>query len=96
MNGEAGTPRSYVVQRIAGGIPLRRNRVHIRTTRENFDPPVPDGEDEDVVVGLTDAGNEPQVTLPVTTQETLPAPIERVVRRSDRVRKQTQFYQAEQ
>ena len=51
--------------------------------------------DEDVV-GLTDAGNEPQVTLPVTTQETLPAPIERVVRRSDRVRKQTQFYQAEQ
>ena len=96
VNGEAGTPRSYVVQRIAGGIPLRRNRVHIRTTRENFDPPVPDGEDEDVVVGLTDAGNEPQVTLPVTTQETLPAPIERVVRRSDRVRKQTQFYQAEQ
>ena len=83
------------MQRIAGGIPLRRNRVHIRTTRENFDPPVQDGDDEDVV-GLPDAGNEPQVTLPVTTQETLPAPIERVVRRSDRVRKQTQFYQAEQ
>ena len=77
------------------GVPLRRNRVHFRTTRENFDGPLHNGEEEDVV-GQADADNEPQVTVPVTAEETLPAPAERVVRRSDRVRKQTQFYQAEQ
>ena len=95
VSGEAGTPRSYVVQRVAGGVPLRRNRVHIRTTRENFDGPLHNGEEEDVV-GQADADNEPQVTVPVTAEETLPAPVERVVRRSDRVRNQTQFYQAGQ
>ena len=34
--GEAGTPRSYLVQRCAGGIPLRRNRQHIRPTHERW------------------------------------------------------------
>ena len=96
VNGEAGTPRSYVVQRVAGGVPLRRNRVHIRTTRENFAAPVVNGEEEDVGVGQGDADNEPQVTVPVTNHETLLAPSEPVVRRSDRMRKQTQFYQAGQ
>ena len=47
---EAGTPRSYIVQRVAGGAPLRRNRVQLRTTRQNFhvETPVADnneGED---------------------------------------------------
>ena len=94
MNGEAGTPRSYIVQRVAGGVPLRRNRMHIRTTRENFGPPVVGGEEEDVDVGQSYADNEPQVTVPVTNEETLYAPSEPVVRRSDRIKKQTQFYQA--
>ena len=33
---KAGTPRSYIVQRCAGGVPLRRNRQHIRPTREDW------------------------------------------------------------
>ena len=36
VTGIAGTPRSYVVQRLAGGMPLRRNRVHLRPTSEVF------------------------------------------------------------
>ena len=36
VKGDAGTPRSYMVERVAGGVPLRRNRVHLRTTREDF------------------------------------------------------------
>ena len=52
------------------------------------------GEEEDVDVGQSYADNEPQVTVPVTNEETLYAPSEPVVRRSDRIKKQTQFYQA--
>ena len=33
---KADTPRSYLVQRCAGGVPLRRNRQHIRPTHENW------------------------------------------------------------
>ena len=33
---EAGTPRSYLVQRCAGGVPLRRNRQQIRPTQEQW------------------------------------------------------------
>ena len=33
---KAKTPRSYIVQRCAGGIPLRRNRQHIRPTHEQW------------------------------------------------------------
>ena len=47
-----------------------------------------------VDVGQSYADNEPQVTVPVTNEETLYAPSEPVVRRSDRIKKQTQFYQA--
>ena len=36
VSGYADTPRSYYVERVAGGVPLRRNRVHLRTTRESF------------------------------------------------------------
>ena len=58
--------------------------------------PVVNGEEEDVGVGQGDADNEPQVTVPVTNHESLLAPSEPVLRRSDRMRKQTQFYQAGQ
>ena len=36
VTGHAGTPRSYIVQRLAGGMPFRRNRVHFRPTKEVF------------------------------------------------------------
>ena len=84
------------MQRTDGGVPLRRNRVHLRTTRENFDDPIVHSEDADDVAGPVDAGNKPRVTVPVATPETLSAPVECIVHRSDRVRKQTQFYQTGQ
>ena len=33
---KAETPRSFIIQRCAGGVPLRRNRQHIRNTREQW------------------------------------------------------------
>ena len=33
---KADTPRSYIVQRCAGGVPLRRNRQQIRATHEQW------------------------------------------------------------
>ncbi len=36
ITGRADTPRSYLIQRCAGGIPLRRNRQHIRPTHEQW------------------------------------------------------------
>ena len=33
---KADTPRSYIVQRCAGGVPLRRNRQHLRPTGEQW------------------------------------------------------------
>lgn len=34
---KAATPRSYIVQRMSGGVPLRRNRQHLKTTIETWD-----------------------------------------------------------
>ena len=36
LTGIANTPRSYFVQRLEGGVPLRRNRIHIKPTKENW------------------------------------------------------------
>ena len=33
---QAATPRSYIIQRVAGGLPLRRNRQHIRPSCEEW------------------------------------------------------------
>ena len=33
---QAATPRSYIIQRVAGGLPLRRNRQHIRPSCEQW------------------------------------------------------------
>ena len=43
---QAGTPRSYVVQRVAGGVPLRRNRQQIRPTSEQWRVGDPAEQDE--------------------------------------------------
>ena len=93
VTGEASTPRSYIVQRMAGGAPLRRNRVHLRTTRENFGKPLPDEDVDEVDATPTvhpadEPGISPPVTLPVSA---VPEP-----RRGTRERKPTQFYQAGQ
>ena len=32
----ANTPRSYMIRRLSGGVPLRRNEIHIRPTMEKW------------------------------------------------------------
>ena len=86
----APTPRSYVVRRVAGGVPLRRNRVHLRTTREDFPRVSSDGEEEEEE-DVGDASVAPPVT--VQAPRALSAPVMQP-RRSGRERKQTDFYQA--
>ena len=98
--GQASTPRSYVVQRLDGGVPLRRNRVHLRETSETFENMSKEmavNDDEELVIpsqseditsqvmnsrvnGTPDPGSE-------TTMQDEPT-----LRRSVRVRKETQFY----
>ena len=41
ITGIADTPRSYIVQRLEGGMPLRRNRIHIKTTKERWNTYAP-------------------------------------------------------
>ena len=36
ITGVADTPRSYIVQRLEGGAPLRRNRIHLKPTIERW------------------------------------------------------------
>ena len=74
---KAGTPRSYVVQRHAGGVPLRRNRQHIRPTREQWDGHGSD-ELEDVYFGNDDqaegtwemVGSEPSLRTTTSSAST--------------------------
>ena len=96
VTGQAETPRSYFVQRLAGGVVLRRNRVHIRPTMETFEN-VPHGtvyneEEEEVMVQSPEEMNS---TAPATPMDA-PAPVlvEPALRRSGRSRTQTQLYQA--
>ena len=37
----ANTPRSYIVQRCSGGVPLRRNRIHLKETKEKWNTEMP-------------------------------------------------------
>ena len=80
----ANTPRSYVVERESGGVPLRRNRQHLRSTVETW------GAGE----STTEPATEPHVeavepAAGVTKQITDP-----VISRPIRCRKQTTFFQA--
>ena len=61
VSGCACTPRSYYVRRIAGGAPLRRNRVHLRPTPEKF------GSCQNPTVGYEE--EEEIGSLPLTTGE---------------------------
>lgn len=99
VKGRAATPRSYIVQRLAGGVPLRRNRVHLRTTPETFGEGVPlifdDQEEEEEVVSEGVSGGI-LASAPDVVDETLPAPSTATpaLRRSNRQRKQTEFFQS--
>ena len=106
VTGRASTPRSYHVQRMTGGVPLRRNRVHLRTTRENFDANQfirSDGKEEEEIgtsVQTTNTADKNNVETPLvpvnsTNNEDTSVPTAPIIRRSDRVRRQTQFYQAD-
>ena len=69
MTGHAGTPRSYIVQRLAGGMPLRRNRVHLRPTKEVFPEGVQrtmddEEEEEEVMHTPTNIGGDVVVAPP--------------------------------
>ena len=106
VTGRADTPRSYVIERMSGGIPLRRNRIHLKPLMENWNRRVfhkeDDGDYDDVSTNLPPAadgneqdetpnGSEPMITSSSRTpDEETPS----VQRRSTRTRKQTEFYQA--
>ena len=99
VTGHGGTPRSYVVQRLAGGVPLRRNRIHLRPTSEVFPDVVQtmddDDEEEEVVHTPTDVvGNDAAVapSSNVGAEAVLPQTVD--LRRSTRTRKQTEFFQS--
>ena len=101
VTGRARTLRSYYVQRRCGGVPLRRKRVHLKSTRESFDNrniqyELSDEEEEEanpsVPTGNTDTPARP-VDVDVNNK-TMSESTEPDLRRSGRIWKQTQFYQA--
>ena len=97
VTGKAHTPRSYTVQRMNGGVPLRRNRQHIKGTIESWngnDVSVSDSEDSpsvDITQESTDDIPVESEVVNVAAEPKVPA-----VRspRPLRTRKQTTFYQA--
>ena len=96
VTGQAGTPRSYFVQRLAGGVVLRRNRIHLRPTIETFGN-LPRGmvDDEEEEEMMVPSPEETNTAAPAAPREApVPAPVEPGLRRSGRLRTQTQFYQA--
>ena len=95
--GKADTPQSYYVQRLAGGVPLRRNRIPLRETPETL---------KNIPSSAVDIEEEEEVTNPEPQEMNIEAgqcvaddksevPTETpvpVLRRGGRVRKQTEFY----
>ena len=99
VKGRAATLRSYIVQRLAGGVPLRRNRVHLRTTPETFGegvPPIFDDQEEEEEVVSEGVSGGILASAPDVADETLSAPSTATpaLRRSNRQRKQTEFFQS--
>jgi hypothetical protein len=91
----ADTPRSYIVQRTRGGIPLRRNRQHLKSTIETWNKShYEDTSDEvscnDEVPCSKSPVEEPQCSPPVHREEPVSTPSSRPTR----ARRQTVFYQA--
>ena len=106
VTGHAATPRSYIVQRMSGGMPLRRNRVQLRPTREYFGdmraPSVEDEEEEEVEsVPARSLPSESFISIPVVPnnggannnkEAVTSSSTQPAMRRSNRMRKQTDFY----
>ena len=82
------TPRSYIVQRLGGGVPLRRNRIHIRTTAEKWNVSAP-------LAGLPSNPSPSRAVQPPTGASSTMCP-EEVAQPAlqKRQRRQTVFYQA--
>ena len=101
ITGYASTPRSYYVERMAGGAPLRRNRVHLRSTPEVFQRGYREEDEED---DGDSTGKIPPLPESVDAQPSIPDhgasdseqphPDELVPRRSQRVRKAPDRYMA--
>ena len=101
VSGRASTPRSYLVQRIAGGGILRRNRVHIRSTKESFDNQhhQEENDSDDDGQDYTQVANRGKQTIntagdEIASSSAAVTPKDNGPRRGNRVRKQTDFYQA--
>ena len=98
------TPRSYILGRMAGGIPLKRNRVHLRPSVENWkgktfytdeEQSVEGGSDADLDRGPREGGDEPSDRGRTTEElESVPTSVPPSLRRSTREKKPTDFFQA--
>ena len=92
--GQANTPLSYYVQKLAGGVPLRRNRIHLRETWETFknvpSPAVDSEEEEEVINPEPQEMNFEAGQCVADDKGEIPTEIP-VLRRSGRVQKQTEF-----
>ena len=77
---------------------MRRNRMHLRTTRENFGEPLPEEEEEDMnVTSAAQPADEPVAIAPdAVAPMTSPVSGVPVLQRSARERRPTLFYQAGQ
>ena len=92
VTGFADTPRSYIVQRLEGGVPLRRNRIHIRTTKEKWDMVTPAV--DDTASRLSNFGSTSGVDADVTSPAVAHNHDEHQTMQGKRARKQTVFYQS--
>ena len=97
ITGVAETPRSYIVQRLEGGAPLRRNRIHIKTTKEKWStdtPQTPSDDETSPLIGNVVGGANNRVN---SSDEQLTSSEDQDHRhstREKRTRRQTVFFQA--
>ena len=100
MTRQGDTPRSFVVDRVDGGIPLKRNRVHLRPSVEDWSMRRSRGEAGDSVISDTEEEEQlaptPEMQHKANSVDTENTVTQEgtSVRRSTRPRQQTQFFQA--
>ncbi len=104
VKGFADTPRSYIIQRNDGGIPLRRNRQHLKITREKWPGDVPPMNPEELydsvpddIMRLEPVPEQSVVSdLPSTSENTSPEntvqPVIKGSRYPGRVRREPDWY----
>ena len=94
ITGIADTPRSYIVQRLEGGVPLRRNRIHIKTTNERWTNDAPISRFDVVAKNGGDASTTHHVNPPVEQPGRSAECDDQQGLCGKRIRRQTVFYQA--